>query len=158
MNFSIMVDGGNIKLDEKVDCRVLIDGFIYLGRFVNDRDKLNTQSFPIKLGISAYYYRNIGCLVMIRSIVEDTVVEHRSLLTAWNGGLVSHMEVDRFLTESMVWAAARVKDVENLRGGIFSKDRFECAESLTVLFNPPEPRMPTPMTAATPEEGSSSAS
>lgn len=148
MQYSILVDGGNITLDEKVDCRKIIDGFIYLGRFVDDRNKTNIEYTPVKVGVTAYYYLNIGCLILIRSIQGDSLIDHRSGIMAWNGGLVAHMEVDHFLSESLPWAAARLKDVENFQGGKFSKFKFEPAESLLNLFNVKEPSTPAPMEAS----------
>ena len=149
MEFSILVEGNDIQLDEKVDCRRVINGFIYLGEFVNDSNPESIEKEPIRLGVSAYYYLNIGCLVMLRSIQGDNLLDHRSNIIAWRGGLVAHMEVDFFLAQSLHWAAARLKDIESFRDGKFAKGyRFEPAASLAAVFNPPEPQVPAPMQAA----------
>lgn len=149
MEFSILVEGSDIQLDERVDCRRIVNGFIYLGNFINDSNKDAIEMEPVRLGIRAYYYLNIGCLVMLRSIQEDKLLDHRSNIIAWRGGLVAHMEVDAFLAQSLHWAAARLRDLESFRDGKFSKNyRFEPAASLAIIFNPPEPQLPTPMGAA----------
>jgi hypothetical protein len=147
MEYSILVEGGSIVLDEKVDCRKIIDGCIYLGRLVNSKVEAKLESEPIYLKVRAYYYTNIGCLVMLRSITHDTIVEHQSALIAWQGGLVPHMEVDRFLVQSLHWSAVRIRAVDFL-GGRFSDGYFEPALSLAEVFKSPEPRMPTSMSAA----------
>jgi hypothetical protein len=149
MEFSILVEGSDIQLDERVDCRRIINGFIYLGEFINDSNPESIEKEPIRLGIRAYYYLNIGCLVMLRSIQEDKLLDHRSNIIAWRGGLVAHMEVDAFLAQSLHWAAARLRNLESFRDGKFAKNyRFEPAASLASIFNPPEPQPPTPMGAA----------
>jgi len=57
------------------------------------------------------------------------------------------MEVDRFLAQSIHWSAVRIRDADFL-GGRFAKGYFEPASSLAEIFNPSEPRVPTPMSAA----------
>jgi hypothetical protein len=84
---------------------------------------------------------------MLRSIKGDTVLDHRSSIMQWQGGLVAHMEVDRFIAQSLHWAVVRMRD-PGFMGGRYSKDQFEPASSLSVIFNPPEPQTPTPMSAA----------
>ena len=86
---------------------------------------------------------------MLRSLQDDNLLDHRSNIIAWRGGLVAHMEVDAFLAQSIHWAAARLRNIEGFRGGKFAKGyRFEPTESLAVILNPPEPQLPTPMSAA----------
>jgi hypothetical protein len=147
MEYSILVEGGSITLDGKVDCRKIIDGCIYLGLLANSKSEVKIESKPIYLKVSAYYFLNLGCLVMLRNIKDDTVLEHRSAIIAWQGGLVTHMEVDRFLAQSIHWSAVRIRDADFL-GGRFAKGYFEPASSLAEIFNPSEPRVPTPMSAA----------
>lgn len=164
MELSILVEGDGIQLDEKVDCRKIVNGYIYLGSFINDRIKDLIDPEPIRLAISAYYYLNIGCLVMLRSIQGDLLLDHRSKIIAWQGGLVAHMEVDAFLGQSLHWAADRLHNLEFFQDGKFAHNyRFEPAESLAVIFNQvqlnaapetparqalPEPQLPTSMSAA----------
>lgn len=149
MEFSILVEGSDIKSDEKVDCRTLVNGFIFLGEFINETNQEAIEKEPIRLGVSAYYYPNTSCLVLLRSIQEDKLLDHRSNIIAWRGGLVAHMEVDNFLAQSIYWAANRLRDLESFRDGKFAKNyRFEPMAGLASIFNPPEPQVPAPMEAA----------
>lgn len=144
MEFSIEVEGEDLQLDAKVDCRTIVNGFIYLGEFTTE----DNQKEPVRLGISALYYPNINCLVMLRSIQGDKLVNHRSTLIPWQGGLVAHMEVDSFLSQSLHWAAARLRDLGSFRGGKFAQNyRFEPVDSFSPIFNS-EPELPTPIGAA----------
>ena len=131
------ITGGELKLDEKIDCRVCVSSLILLGSFKKKANQYARSSsdtiFPINLDYSVVYLPILSLYVALWKLVGEDVPEHRSILMSWQGGVPVQLQSDKHLQEALRFGVKRVLSGE-YRDGLYNTEVFIPHRSLVERF------------------------
>jgi hypothetical protein len=138
MQFSVHIEGGELKLDDKLDCRVCLTSEILLGEFVETptvgRDP-KPRPYPVKMDYSVLYIPMLSLYLAIWKMQDNDLIEHRSIIMPWQGGLPIQFKGQEHLELALRAGARRILSGQYL-GGQHTNERtvFQPYEGLVDLF------------------------
>jgi hypothetical protein len=135
MQFSVHIEGGELKLDDKLDCRVCLTSEILLGEFVETPPVSATKHYPVKMDYSVLYIPMLSLYLAIWKMQDNDLIEHRSIIMPWQGGLPIQFKGQEHLELALRAGARRILSGQYL-GGQHTNGRtvFQPYEGLVDLF------------------------
>ncbi len=126
MKYSVHIEGKEIQLDEKIDCRVCLSSTILLGEFketprAGSKD-MTPKLFPVNLEFTAYYLPSLSLYVTTWKLVDDDIQQHRSIMLPWQGGLPIQFHISAHLEEALRAGIRRVFSGQ-YKNGEYSNER-----------------------------------